>query len=162
MKYTPLAEYPQAWIFRHRDMPVNAEALAQIQPLTEESAQQFWKTHISQDATHASHFSGEDWPTHNGIWHEKDQWQTAWESDETDLPELLAQHCQWDNNTPVFFCYNHTQVIQTQWSIARQYWKNFLFYDDGVFLLGKRRQEVVRFDSDGSFQIGIKKSKQKS
>ncbi|MFC3681087.1 DUF2947 domain-containing protein [Bacterioplanoides pacificum] len=156
MNYIPLQDYKQGWIFRHREMPVDSADLAQIQPLASDSSQQFWRQHLSKEATHASHFLSDDWPSQNGVWLEKGEWQTLWESDHDELPELIAGHCQWDDNTTVFFCYDMQNIIQTKWQLFRRYWKNFLFYDDAVFLLGKKRDQVVRFDSDGSFEIGIK------
>ena len=154
MNYIPLEQYKQSWIFRHREMPVAATDLDNIKPLADDSAQQFWRQHLSKEATHASHFLNDDWPARNGIWQESGEWQAIWESDDNQLPELIAQHCQWDNNTVVYFCYDMHNVIQTSWQLFKQYWKNFLFYDDSVFLLGKKRDQVVRFESDGHFEIG--------
>lgn len=156
MNYITLEEYKQGWIFRHRELLISSENLAQIKPLDSQSAQQFWRQNISLEATHASHFLQDDWPEKNGVWSEKSDWQTSWDSDENDLPELWQDHCQWDDNTQVFFCYDASNVVQTSWKVMKQHWKNFLFYDDSVFLLGKKRDQVVRFESDGSFQIGLK------
>lgn len=156
MNYITLEEYKQGWIFRHRELLIEADELTQIKPLDINSAQQFWRQNISQEATHANHFLHDDWPEKKGVWSEKGEWQSSWDSDENDLPELWAEHCQWDDNTPVFFCYDSSSVVQTSWKIMKQHWKNFLFYDDSVFLLGKKRDQVIRFESDGSFQIGLK------
>lgn len=156
MNYTPMGDYKLAWIFRHREMPVDDISLQHIKPLSQDSAQQFWRTHLSKEATHASHFSGDDWASQNGVWKDKGVWQSIWESEDNGLPELMADHCQWDSNTQVFFCYDSSHVIQTTWHIMKQYWKNFLFYDDAVFLLAKKRQQVIKFDSDGTFQTGLK------
>lgn len=156
MNYVPLDQYKQGWIFRHREMPVASDDLEAILPLSTQSAQQLWRQYLSKEATHASHFLGDDWPSQNGVWAEKGEWQTRWESDDKPLPELISEHCAWDNNTVVYFCYDMHNVIQTTWLMFQKYWKNFLFYDDAVFLLGKKRQQVVRFDSDGSFEVGIK------
>ena len=114
---------------------------------------QFWKSRISKEATHASHFLGDDWPARNGIWHTRADWQSRWESDLTDLPEEL-DFPDWELNTQVFFCYDHHHVIQTSWGTFRQCWKNFLFYDDEPLLLARKRQQVARFHSDGTFETG--------
>jgi hypothetical protein len=157
MNYLAWPDYKQGWIFRHRELPVAAEDLEHIKPLTAVAALQFWRQNISKEATHASHFLGDDWPARNGVWAEQGDWQTCWDSDSNELPELIAAHLlSWDDNTVVYFCYHSEHVVQTSWKIFRRYWKNFLFYDDEPFLLGKKRSQVIQFHSDGSFHIGTK------
>lgn len=154
MNYIPLEDYKQGWIFRHKEMPVPEEIRADIKPLADDSAQQFWRQYLSKEATHAAHFLGDDWPAKQGVWLDSGKWQDIWEGDSNELPELIADHCQWDDNTVVYFCYDLHNVIQTSWKLFRCYWKNFLFYDDSVFLIGKKRSQVVRFESDGTFEVG--------
>lgn len=154
MHYIALSDYKQGWIFRHKDLLVGEAQRQQIQPLADESAQQFWRQHLSKEATHASHFLNDDWPAQNGVWLDKGEWQSLWESDDHHLPVLIAEHCQWDDNTVIYFCYDLHNIVQTNWKIFKQHWKNFLFYDDSVFLLAKKRDQVVRFESDGTFEIG--------
>jgi hypothetical protein len=55
MDYQTLSEYSHGWIFRHRDMPVPDALMADIKPLSEASALQYWRQNISKEATHASH-----------------------------------------------------------------------------------------------------------
>ncbi|MAE21605.1 MAG: hypothetical protein CMK92_04165 [Pseudomonas sp.] len=153
MEFQTLDDYPQGWTFRHREMPVPAELMADIQPLSEADALRYWKQHISAEATHAEHFLSDDWPSKADVWHTQGQWQALWESDDPELPEELAFD-DWEDNTQVFFCYDCHNVIRTNWKTFRQCWKNFLFYDDGPLLLGKRRLQVARFHSDGSFEVG--------
>ncbi len=153
MEYQNLEDYPQSWIFRHRELPVSSELLADIRPLSEASAMQFWKSKISKEATHASHFLGDDWPARNGVWDVRADWQKRWESEDDQLPEEL-DFPDWELNTQVFFCYDHHHVIQTSWDTFRKCWKNFLFYDDEPILLARKRLQVARFHSDGSFETG--------
>ena len=156
MNYLDWSEYKQGWIFRHRELPVGADALAEIRPLAADSALQIWRQYISKEATHASHFLGDDWPARNGVWGEQGNWQKPWDSDSDELPELIAAHLSWDDNTVVYFCYHSEHVVQTNWKTFRQHWKNFLFFDDEPFLIGRKRQQVVCFHSDGTFHIGMK------
>lgn len=155
MKYLSLQEYTQGWVFRHREMPVTPDLMEDIKPLTEQSAMDFWKQKISKEATHASHFLGDDWPARNGIWKGKGEWQSLWESDNNNLPEEL-EFPNWEMTTQVYFCYDHHHVVQTSWGTFRQCWKNFLFYDDEPLLLAKKRPEVARFHSDGTFDFGCR------
>merc|ERR1712000_49066 len=128
--YLDWSEYKQGWSFRHRELPVGADALAEIRPLAADSALQIWRQYISKEATHATHFLGDDWPARNGIWTEQGNWQEAWDSDSNELPELIAAHMSWDDNTVVYFCYSAEHVVQTCWKVFREHWKNFLFFDE--------------------------------
>ncbi|WP_028293606.1 DUF2947 domain-containing protein [Oceanobacter kriegii] len=156
MNYVPLSDFKWGWIFRHRELPIPSEHLELIRPLAKNAANQYWKTHISKEAAHAVNFLGDDWPSHNGVWNDKENWEAAWDSDSQELPEALAEHIQWESNVTVFFCYDVDHVVQTRWDIFQQHWKNFLFVDDEPILLGKNRNECVRFHSDGSYQTGMK------
>ncbi|MFL0807492.1 MAG: DUF2947 domain-containing protein [Oceanobacter sp.] len=154
MNYIPLQDFKLGWIFRHRELPIPESALAMIKPLTTTSANQFWRDQISREATHANHFLSDDWPAQNGIWLESMNWQARWESDFPDMPELLEEHCHWEGNTRVFFCYDVDHIVETTWAVFSAHWKNFLFYDDEPILIGKNRRQVALFHSDGSCQIG--------
>ena len=73
-----------------------------------------------------------------------------------DLPELILEHINWDNNTVVYFCTARNNVIETTWMVFKRCWKNFLFMDDGSLLIGKKRKEVVQFLSNGTCKVGNK------
>jgi hypothetical protein len=156
MQFDSLDDFRWGWTFRHKELVIPPSVLSSIQPLNAASANQYWRTHISKEATHASHFLSDDWPSRNGVWQPAEDWQTLWESDDDSLPEMLAQHCAWEDNLTVFYCYDHSHIVQTQWRTFKAHWKNFLFVDEGTFLVGKKRQQVVRFASDGSYQLGLK------
>lgn len=159
MKYQSLADFRWGWTFRHRELPIDSETLERILPLSQQAANQYWKTNVSKEAAHASLFLGDDWPSRNGVWQPKTNWESSWESDSPALPEELAEHCQWEDNVTVFYCYDTHNVVQTQWGVFKRHWKNFLFVDDGTLLLAKGRDQVVRFFSDGNYQVGIKPEK---
>ena len=155
MDYISLNDFKLGWIFRHRELPVPSEHLELIRPMAKASANQFWKTHISKEASHASHFMSDDWPSRNGVWEEaKEPWEPSWESDDSALPEAMAAAIPWEANVTVYYCYDMDNVIQTRWDIFCQHWKNFLFMDDHTLLLAKGRQDVVQFFSDGTYQLG--------
>ena len=156
MNYLNWSDYKQGWIFRHREMPVPETDMAEIHPLTAAASEQLWRQQISKEATHASHFMNDDWPARNGVWTDQGEWQGPWDSDSAELPELMATHLSWEDNTQVFFCYSSVHVVQTTWQIFRKHWKNFLFFDDEPLLIARKRQQVVRFHSDGTFDIGIR------
>lgn len=154
MNYIPLSEYKKAWIFRHRDLPLSAEDLEQIKPMTEKRAAEVWSQNVSRQSTHYTHFCKGDWAGQGNTWEASSSWQGAWDSDDMALPEELAEFIQWDDNTVVYFCYESDHVIQTTWEVFKRAWKNFLFMDDGPLLIGRKRKEVAQFFENGQFKLG--------
>lgn len=154
MSYLPLEQYKRAWIFRHKDLPIFDDDLAQIKPLSEARAEQVWSQQISTHCNHPNLFSTDDWVTKANTWLETDNWQQRWESDQAALPECLLTHLQWDDATVVWFCYSSEHVIETTWAVFRRHWKNFLFFDDGPILIGRKRKQVAQFQQTGNYRIG--------
>jgi hypothetical protein len=79
-----------------------------------------------------------------------------WEGDDNDMPADILQHIDWQDDVTVYFCYEKYNIIETKWSVFKQTWKNFLFYDDGPILLGRRRKQALWFSSDGMVKLGEK------
>jgi hypothetical protein len=156
MKYLNLEDFDRAWIFRHKDLPLTDDIKAAIKPYTETVSNQLWHQYISQQSAHPSQFGNGDWVSRNDVWCDQANWQEAWEGDGDDLPELITQHLDWDDNTNVLFFYDCDRVVETSWKIFKQSWKNFLFFDDGPILLGKKRKQAVQFSQNGSFSIGVR------
>jgi len=156
MKHIALADFDRAWIFRHKDLPVEAADLEQIKPYSEAVANQLWNQYLSENAGHPSQFGHGDWPERNGVWGENGDWQTPWEDDAPELPAALLEHLDWDDNTVVLFFYDCDRVIETRWNVFKRCWKNFLFFDDGPILMGKKRKQVVQFKQSGEFRLGNK------
>ncbi len=154
MSYIPLQEYPKAWIFRHRDLPLTAEDLAAIRPLTATRSEQLWSQLVSPLASHPDYFEAGDWPADARVWQETGRWQEAWDSTSSELPPLVQQFIAWEDNTVVYFCYESEHVIETTWAVFKRSWKNFLFLDDGPLLLGRRRKQVVQFFQNGNLKVG--------
>lgn len=154
MKYLKLAEFDRAWIFRHKDLPLPDATKEAIKPYTEAVSNQLWNQYISQHAGHPSQFGSGDWPSQKGVWLESANWQDAWDNDENTLPGLILNHLDWDDNTNVLFFYDADRVVETSWKVFKESWKNFLFFDDGPILLGKKRKQAVQFLQSGEFTIG--------
>ncbi|UTV26682.1 DUF2947 domain-containing protein [Photobacterium atrarenae] len=152
MNYLELDSYPRKWIFTHASMPVSADDLPQIKPLTQARSAQLWREHISSQSPDADHFGKGDWPHDESIWSEQQDWQAAWDGDEPELPAAIAEFIDWEDNTTVFFCYEKYNVIETQWGVFKRNWKNFLFFDDGPLLIGRKKSQAVWFSSKGTFQ----------
>lgn len=154
MQYIALDSYSRKWIFSHRDCPVSDADKEQIKPLASFDAKQLWTQQISQQASHHDHFFKGDWAARSANWKEKISWQEQWESDDLELPEEILSYLEWEDNTPVFFCYDHENVIQTRWDVFKRCWKNFLFFDDGPILIAKKRNQALQFFDDGTVALG--------
>lgn len=156
MPYLPLEQYPRKWIFTHQSMPIPELELAQIKPMTPMRSAQFWKENISAQSPDADRFSSQDWPSKAGSWTEQVDWMAEWESDEAELPQAILTHIDWQDDVTVYFCYEKYNVIETKWAVFKRHWKNFLFYDDGPILLGRRRSEALWFQTEGSVKLGVR------
>ncbi len=154
MSYLPLDEYQRKWIFTHQSMPIPEEDLALIKPMTQARAAQFWKENVSAQSPDAERMSSSDWPMKDSNWVEDLDWMTAWEDDDAGLPEEVLAHLDWQDDVTVYFCYEKYNVVETKWSIFRKHWKNFLFYDDGPILIGRRRSQALWFDTKGTVKLG--------
>jgi hypothetical protein len=156
MSYIPLEEYSRKWIFRHKDLPVSSEDLAAIKPMTETRSLQLWRTLVSEQSLDHSFFQKEDWAGNSKTWLEQDDWQKAWDNQKPDLPEIMQPHFDWEQNTVVYFCYDSENIIETTWQVYKRCWKNFLFFDDGPLLIGRKRKQVAQFFDNGQVKIGLK------
>mgnify|MGYP000156208054 FL=1 len=157
MSYIPLEQLKNAWIFKHKSLPIEASDLNKIKPMSQSRANIVWDTFISRQVDHPDFFKKGDWPFDKSSWTEQGKWESVWDSDESLLPALITEHLQWDNNTVVYFCSSRNNVIETTWLVFQRCWKNFLFIDDGPILIGKKRKEAVQFNANGLFKLGLKK-----
>jgi hypothetical protein len=154
MKYLNLEDFDRAWIFRHKELPLSDDLKAEIKPYTEIVSNQLWNQYISQDSGHSSQFGSGDWPSRGSVWSDRGDWQQAWDSEKNDLPSIILNHLDWDDNTNVLFFYDCDRVVETSWKVFKLSWKNFLFFDDGPILMGKKRKQVVQFLQNGNFAVG--------
>jgi hypothetical protein len=156
MSYTPLEQLKNAWIFKHKSLPIKDSDITKIKPMSTSRANILWDTFISKQVDHPDFFKSGDWAFNQENWQDSAQWESLWDSEEEALPPLISEHLRWDNNTVVYFCSSRNYIIETTWVVFQRCWKNFLFMDDGTLLIGKKRKEVVQFMSNGSFKIGNK------
>ncbi|QIA62978.1 DUF2947 family protein [Vibrio astriarenae] len=154
MSYISINEYSRKWIFTHQSMPVPEADLELIKPMSQARAAQLWKEQVSATSPDAARFSSQDWPMKDSNWSESISWMSEWESDEIDLPEALTQHIDWQDDVTIYFCYEKYNVLETKWAVFKKHWKNFLFYDDGPILIGKKRDQALWFQEDGTVKLG--------
>ncbi|CAH8209492.1 DUF2947 domain-containing protein [Vibrio aestuarianus] len=157
MSYLPLDQYQRKWIFTHNSMPVSEQDLAQIKPMSQARSAQFWIDNISAQSPDCERLSSQDWPRKKDSWISNTSWMSEWESDDESMPQLILDHIDWQDDVTVYFCYEKYNVIETKWVTFKKHWKNFLFYDDGPILLGRRRSQALWFNSNGQVKLGNRK-----
>lgn len=157
MSYIPLSEHKKTWIFNRADLPISDDDRALIKPMTATRATTLWKELVSKQVDHPDFFRKGDWAFSIETWQEEGDWESVWDSEAMELPEMLLSHLPWEANTVVYYCNSQQAVIETTWAVFQRCWKNFLFMDDGALLLGRKRKEVVQFLANGSFRIGTKR-----
>ncbi|PMG26646.1 hypothetical protein BCU97_22790 [Vibrio splendidus] len=135
-------------------MPLPTEDLEKIKPMTQARASQFWKENVSPQSPDAERLSSQDWPSKASNWNEEISWMANWEADEPEMPEEILNFIDWQDDVTVYFCYEKYNILETKWSVFKKHWKNFLFYDDGPILLGRRRSEALWFATNGTVKIG--------
>jgi len=158
MSYIPLEEHHKAWVFRHQSCPISDEDKTKIKPMEALRATTFWNAFVSNQVDHPDFFKKGDWTFNPNTWLDQGNWEPNWDSDNNDLPELILEHLNWPNNTIVYYCNSRHHVIETTWEVFKRCWKNFLFMDDGPVLVGKKRDQVVQFMSNGTFRVGSKEA----
>lgn len=156
MPSLPILQHPKAWVFQHPNVPISEEDLPKIKPLDTLRATTFWNTFVSKQVDHPDFFKKGDWPFSPNTWQDQGKWETQWDSENETLPESILGHLTWPSNTVVYYCNDRKQIIETTWDVFQRCWKNFLFMDDGPLLIGKKRDQVVQFMSNGTFRIGNK------
>ena len=156
LSYIPLQEYRRKWIFNHNEIPVSDEDKSIIKPLTEQSAMLVWNTFISKKSIRPDLISKGDWAARSNSWKKEGLWQAAWDSEESALPEPILESIDWEDDTPIFFCYEKYQVIETTWAVFQRNWKCFLFFDDGPLLVSSAEKQAIWFQQNGEFQLGIR------
>ncbi|KFZ36553.1 hypothetical protein HR45_15580 [Shewanella mangrovi] len=156
LTYQPLEQYRRRWMFNHHELPVSEADALQIKPLTQKSAMDLWNRLVSNKSVSPEEFAKGDWPTRTSTWHQSDEWQAAWDSDDQALPELIAQFIEWPEDAKVFFCYEKYDVIETTWGCFKRNWKCFLFNDNEPLFISSQHRQAVWFHQDGSCDIGLR------
>mgnify|MGYP000047093416 FL=1 len=154
MSYQSFASYPKAWIFKRKDPEISDADLEQLLVMSELRANQLWQDYVSKTHLHPDHFDATDWLKNPAQQLALVNWEKRWESNEMALPAEVLQHLEhWGDDTRIYFAYNSDEIIETSWGVFQRSWKNFLFFDNGPVLLGKKKQQAVQFFSDGKCQL---------
>lgn len=125
MSYTTLDEYQRKWIFTHQSMPLPAEDLEKIKPMTQARASQFWKENVSPQSPDAERLSSQDWPSKASNWNEEISWMANWEADEPEMPEEILNFIDWQDDVTVYFCYENITFSKLSGQFLRNTGRTF-------------------------------------
>ena len=153
MNYLKLSEHGSYWMFSIEDLEVEAGDQERIRPLCEPDAIEFWSKYISKKNRHPMVLDDDDWLRAKGVLKAIGNWQDQWNSDDAEIPQDLEANVCWDHRDVVYFAYDKSVVIETTWAVFKRNWKNFLFDDEGPFLICPARSEIVAFAPSGLMEI---------
>lgn len=154
MNYIALDDFKKAWVFRHKDLPIDEQDLALIKPMSAARSATLWSTMVSNEKDHPDFFVPSEWTGDPKSWQESVSWEQPWEAGVELLPDVFVDFLEWEDNTTVYFCLSREQVIETRFDVFKRTWQNFMFLTDGSLLLGKKRDAVVQFLADGKAKLG--------
>lgn len=154
MNHIELNDYPLNWVFQRPDMGLDDAAKATIKPATPQYAKQVWQRDVSRDAVDLERLEPSDWLANDDNWQTKENWETAFDSDDNNLPVALAEHLDWDPQTMVFICYDEEHVIETRFRTFANHWKAFLFASDQALVIGRKRKQVLWFIDESQVKLG--------
>ncbi|CCQ09563.1 FIG00950535: hypothetical protein [Pseudoalteromonas luteoviolacea B = ATCC 29581] len=156
MNYIALDEFKKAWVFRHKELPIDDQDLALIKPMSASRAATLWATMVSKEKDHPDFFVVTEWTGDPKSWQQTLNWEAPWEAGEPELPSDIIDFLNWENNTTVYFCMSRDSVIETRFDVFKRHWQNFMFLADGSLLLGKKREAVVQFMENGQAKLGCR------
>ncbi|WP_028117951.1 DUF2947 family protein [Ferrimonas senticii] len=156
MNYQALSDYPLSWVYNRADMAISDDDKATIKPLVRQYANQVWQREVSAEAIDLERLEANEWLANKANWHGSVNWETAFDSDELQLPAELADYLNWDPNTIVYVCYDADHIIETRYGAFRRSWKAFLFAAEQALIVGRRRNEVLWFVDESKVKLGNK------
>jgi len=141
--------------FQERD-PIAAVDLARIQPLELGAARSVWEKYVSADRRqrHPMLLGTGHWLAWNGT--RGPDWQASWSipaRDHDDVVAFMTAHVPWPDETPTLFFWMRERVVLVPWAVFRRTWRNFLYDDEGSFLLSPEAADVVWFGPTGTMGI---------
>ncbi|CAH9053213.1 hypothetical protein PSECIP111951_00776 [Pseudoalteromonas holothuriae] len=156
MNYISIEEFKKAWVFKHKDLPIDDVDLNAIKLMSAERAAVLWTTMVSREKDHPDFFTQSEWAGDESTWSDSFNWEQPWEAGEPALPQTLCTFLEWEDNTTVYFCLSRKYVFETSFGVFKRCWQNFMFLADGSLLLGKKRQGVIQFLESGHAKLGLR------
>lgn len=145
------------WCFFDKDTPVPMDCLADIRPLTEESARAIWCEFVDSDPRHDHPMGlpGTSWPVQLLSSSVSESWQEDWNDGDAIFFATWLQHTiSWPGDTPVIFTSSCAESVATTWRVFWRCWRNFLFDDEGSFIWSLQQPDAIRFMPSGVAYAG--------
>jgi hypothetical protein len=137
------------WMFFMEDDPIADTLLASIHPLTKNSASELWSCYISPDQKqrHGMLLGADHWIHSASI--QGPAWEDYWHAQPGNEPDpvivFLDQYVSWATEAILIFFWMKEQAVSVPWGVFRITWRNFLYDDEGPFLINPDAPEVVWF-----------------
>jgi hypothetical protein len=149
---------PEAdWNFYHDRHPIDPADLAEIRPLDEPSAASLWQELVSADPRQrhpmllpSGHWVGRLVATFPG-------WQDAWgqpAGHPDPVAGFLRSQIGWPNAAEVYFIWMRERAVRVPWGVFLRTWRNFLFSNEGPFLVRLQHPEFVFFAPTALMGVG--------
>ena len=149
---------PQAdWEFFHAAHPIAPADLGEIRPLDAPSCASLWQEVVSADPRqrHPMLLPADHWvhrPVVPGP-----AWHNAWDRPAArpdPVAPFLRMQIDWHDAAEVYFVWMRESAVRVPWGVFLRTWRNFLFSDEGPFLVRLRHPEFVSFGPTGRMGVG--------
>jgi hypothetical protein len=151
----------QDWYFFTTDGVLEEQGLTELSPLTESSSREIWRTYFCANPSchHPQLLPDSAWARKILASENTEYWQGDWyEQDDAAaiFPEWLCQTIKWPADTKIIFSYSAKYSVEATWEIFRNYWRNFLYEDEGPVLWSLQHSEAIRFMPNGWAYAGFR------
>jgi hypothetical protein len=139
-----------------RTAPDQARLPGSIRPLEEGAATSLWQELVSANPAERhpmllprGHWIGN--MTARGP-----NWQECWSNPKPPdaVGEFLRLQIDWPETAPAFFIWMRERAVQVPWGVFLRTWRNFLFDDEGPFLVRLQSSEFAFFGPTGTMGVG--------
>ena len=147
------------WPFFDNENVIEENFLTEIFPLSESSSREIWRTYIcvNPQSRHPMLLPDFAWPNKILASINTVYWQSDWEDESSFIfYDWLCQTIPWPLDTRVIFSESLEYSIETSWKMFCNYWRHFLFEDEGPILWSLQHSEAIRFMPNGWAYAGLR------
>jgi hypothetical protein len=146
------------WEFFHPRHPIVPADRNRIRPLEETAARLLWQELVSADprCRHPMLLPRDHWT--GRFVASGPNWQPGWEqpSGNNAVVEFLRAQIAWPDEADVCFIEMRERAVQAPWGVFLRAWRNFLFNDEGPFVIRPGHAEFVSFGPRGFLAVGYR------
>jgi hypothetical protein len=107
--------------------------------LTDESAEEIWSLYIGSDVPSYMRL-----PDHNWVISSQQvfigNWLRVLDTDEGKcVTNILNSEIVWDDDDIVWFCISKYRILESSWSVFKNYWRCYIYCDDDCPIVVNKR-----------------------